>query len=623
MCGIFGIFNQSNNEPINEAKVDQAVSLMKHRGPDAKGINLISSNIALAHVRLSIIDLSSNSNQPFEYGDYTIIFNGEIFNYIELRNELINEGYSFRTDSDTEVVVACYAHWRGDSVKKFNGMWAFAIYDKLKNKLFCSRDRFGIKPFNYSKENGRFIFSSEIKSILEYDNSFKSPNYDAIANYCRESIGAQNSETWFKNIYRLAPAHNLIITEEEISEERYWDYPTKVTSIDYNQACTEYLDLFEDAVKLRMRSDVPFGATISSGIDSTSIVSVIDKNHNEVLNTYTASFPNRKYDEYPIVDQLSKDLKIDAHRVIVGYDDYVIKLKELIYHIESGHSSPAIYPLNYVNEKAKEDVTVFMEGQGADEILAGYIDTVIIDYALDLLKSGRITKLIRELSIYSKKNSLLNAIILFFRTNSSALIKKWMRRIYGIENVFGEKLKKYQAYDFSYGKRKFDSRLNRRLYEQHQTGLVNLLHYGDAISMLHSLENRLPFMDYRIIEFAFKLPLEYKIKNGLGKYIHRDAMRNILPSYILDNPVKIGFESPLKTLFEDEGPKGALAVLMNDRFLNRKLIKESELHNLIKKHLNGDRDYSRFLYRLLSLELWFQVFIDQEKKIDESINFAK
>ena len=238
MCGIFGIINSQNKE-INKYLFESSAKLMHHRGPNAYGQWGIDNHLELGHLRLSIVDLKPESNQPFfsPCKKYVIVFNGEIYNYVELRDQLKNIGYSFRTESDTEVLLTCYIEWGENCVTKFNGDWAFAIFDLANEKLFCSRDRFGVKPFNYAIFDGNLIFSSEIKSILSYYISLKKPNYNVIANFCRTSVGAQHEETWFKDIFRLQPAHNLIYCKGEIKKYRYWSYPTQTNNqINFEEA---------------------------------------------------------------------------------------------------------------------------------------------------------------------------------------------------------------------------------------------------------------------------------------------------------------------------------------------------------------------------------------------------
>ncbi|MBK7132487.1 MAG: hypothetical protein IPH69_06595 [Bacteroidales bacterium] len=253
MCGILGIYNIKSIEKFDAEKFRSALLTMIHRGPDSNQIKDFGNTSILGHVRLSIIDLSDENSQPLQTdGRYWIVYNGEIYNYIELKSELINAGYQFRTAGDTEVILRAYQHWGKDCVQRFNGMWAFAIYDNIDCTLFCSRDRFGIKPIYYATINGQFIFSSEIKGIITYFPKLKEPNYSLISNYCRKSIGAQTKDTWFENIYRIEPAHNLTVDSSGVNSYRYWDYPRKVQrNITFNNAIQTYKEILIDSVKLR------------------------------------------------------------------------------------------------------------------------------------------------------------------------------------------------------------------------------------------------------------------------------------------------------------------------------------------------------------------------------------
>lgn len=611
MCGIFGVFNQSAQTAIHGEKLKAAVDCIRHRGPDAQVTEMIAPGVGFAHARLSIIDLGEQSNQPFHYEDLVMVFNGEVYNYIELRAELVKAGFSFRTKSDTEVIMAAYLHWGYDCVKQFNGMWSFAIYDRRKELLFCSRDRFGVKPFNYTFYNGAFFFASEIKSILQYEPALCRPDYNSISRYCRETIGAQAAATWFEGISRLPPAHNLIVTKEAHQFYQYWQYPKKVnTSLSFEKATAEYAALFKDAVALRMRSDVPVGLTLSGGVDSASIACSVKSSFPDRLKAYTASFPGQPFDEYGIARNLCEQLGYDSVEVKVEYDDYVQKLKSIVYHLESGHGSPAIYPLWHVTARASEDITVFLEGQGADELLGGYINTVFLDYLKDMLAKGKLATALRETRLHKKNWPLLNSVLLNLRLGLSPRLRKLFRQKKGLEQLYTGPLKSHKAFDYAdLDLENYDSYLNKKSSLLHQTGLVNLLHYGDAISMAHSLENRLPFMDYRLVEFGFSLPPEFKVKQGLGKFIHRKAVEGMVPESILDNPRKLGFVSPLKQIFSDE-KFGAISILTGEKLNERGLFDSGKIKQLLEEHKSGKQNHERLLFKMLSTELWFQNFID-------------
>jgi asparagine synthase (glutamine-hydrolysing) len=628
MCGILGIYNIKDNQLFNTSLFRQSLNEMAHRGPDASAIAEYE-NAIFGHLRLSIIDLNNNSNQPFELQDrYSLIFNGEIYNYLELKEELIKKGYTFKTNSDTEVLIQSFDYWGEDCVKRFNGMWAFAIYDKKNNSLFCSRDRFGVKPFNYSIVEGQLIFSSEIKSIIKYFPVLKNPNYKVIANYCRTSIGAQHKETWFKDVFRLQPGFNISIKKSEINIYRYWNYPKKIDlEIKFEEAVDSYRKLFKDAVKLRMRSDVPVGLTLSSGLDSSSIACTLKENRCDIKHTYTASFQNNIFhksekanfnsnvtiDEPFLVNKLTSDIGLVPTFIDVDYSNYIGNLKKIIWHLESGHGSPAIYPLDQVLKRAKEDVIVILEGQGADELLGGYIVNVMPYYFLKLVSNLKFKKAFNELKIFSKTYSLSSALKLFIRNSELKFLKKIFYKLSGIDKLLIGPLQGHSLMnDYPQNPKGCEDSINSHLYKAHTGGLVNLLHYGDAISMSHSMESRLPFMDYRLVEFVFSLPAEFKVRMGLGKYIHRISMEGIVPDYILNNPFKFGFDSPLKHLFLESSDNGPKSILLSEKFFKRGLFSRKAILKCLSDLEKGKKDYSRILFRILSVELWFQKFIDDE-----------
>lgn len=627
MCGIFGIKTKFDSVQIDKDRVKESANLMRHRGPDAYGQWGLKNKIELAHLRLSVIDLSPQSNQPFfsKCKNFVIIFNGEIYNYLELKNELESLGHDFRTTSDTEVLLNSYIEWGDKCVEKFNGDWAFAIYDIKNDILFCSRDRFGVKPFNYTIMNDIFIFSSEVKSILNYYPNLRQPNYNVISNFCRNSLGGQSEDTWFLGIKRLLPAHNLIWKNGQIEIKKYWEYPLNThNNICFNEAAETYRELFLNAVKLRMRSDVQVGTTLSSGLDSSSIVSVLRKFYKGKHNTFTATYNPAEFqrleknifgkdvvvDEGSLVKIFAKELNVEAHLINITSSGFEKDLFDAIYYLESGCSSPAVLPLSRILDYAKDYVTVVMEGQGADELLGGYIVDNIYALLWEYFKRAKIKELIKEYSNFIQNYSLTYSIKMFFRLLNNDYIERLYQLQSGISKVFGPKLKNYsRTNDYPLNPPKFSEYFNKALFKSHTGTLVDLLHYGDAISMSKSIESRLPFMDVNLVEFSFQLPFCYKVKNGLGKYIHRVAMQDIVPNYILLNPIKLGFITPLSKHF-DSLNKGTIDILLSEKCLSRGIYDRAGLKYLIDEHISGKNNYSTILFRLLSVELWFRCFID-------------
>ncbi len=633
MCGIFGIINIDGVGSFDERRVKRALEALKHRGPDAQAWKQVGNDALFGHTRLSIIDLSDASNQPIiAHNRYWLVFNGEIFNYLELRSELIAAGVAFHTLGDAEVLLQAYIRWGEACVQRFNGMWGFAIYDRLERTLFCSRDRYGEKPFNYALLDGKFYFASEIKAILAYAPQLAEPDYNIISNFCRTSVGAQHPETWFKKVKRLQPGHNLSIRSGKIYISRYWHYPQQIIkNLSFEDARQEYARLFHDAVYIRMRSDVPLGVTLSSGLDSSSIVYAMQHIDPAPHHCFTSRFSSEEgliqnrsiyveagntIDESTSVCRVAHELKLHSHVVDTDYSEFVNQLSHIVWHLESGNSSPAVFPLMQLLRKARKHVTVLLEGQGADELLGGYVANIIWQSFGDLIAAGRYREAFASVEEYSKTYKLRYSVFMALRGASNRL--PWLSMLYqqltGVSEAFGPALRDYDRMrDYPPLPDEEDKGwVTETLRRQHSGGLVNLLHYGDAISMANSIESRMPFLDHRLVEFVWSLPSDFKIKLGVGKYIHRQAMCGLVPDWILYNRTKFGFNSPITSQFRKKftGAKSAVDILLSTRSLERGLFDKSGLRRLIDTHRQGKRDHSTLLFRLLSTELWFRRFLD-------------
>lgn len=624
MCGLFGVVAADRRE-INAGRVRAAANTMRHRGPDASG-SWRGGGVSLAHLRLAIIDLSEEGNQPMvsPCGRYVIVFNGEIYNYVELREELSAAGVRFRTRSDTEVLLQSFIQWGEECVHRFNGDWAFGIWDEERGRLFCSRDRFGVKPFYYALADGLLVFASEAKAVIEYLPSMRRPNWNSIANYCRNSLGGQDEETWFQGVLRLMPAHNLLWEGASLRIRKYWDYPREVDeSLSFNAACDLYRDIFQDSVRIRLRSDVPVGTTLSSGLDSGSIAAVVRDLRGPGHLTFTAEYDaasldpadlrgyttGTSVDEAGAVRGLARELQLESHFTSVGPGRFTEVLRRLVYHLESGHSSHAIVPLNEVMVLARRHVKVVLEGQGADEVLGGYVAKCFPSVAMELLRRRRFREASAEFQKTFERYSFPYALLLALRTLNSRALEALYHQATGLGALWGPLLSEYRRRADHPIQRGFSDILNGNLARQHSGGLVNLLHYGDAVSMSQSIESRNPFTDVRLVEFAFRLPFDYKVRNGLGKYIHRVAMRGIVPRSVLEQPLKVGFLTPLASQFRGSN-SAAVSVLTSDQCLGRGVFAPDRLLGALKAHASGARSYESVLYRCLSVELWFRTFID-------------
>lgn len=614
MCGIAGIYDLGKGNRVEREDVARMVSELRHRGPNASEARVYGGVVGLGHARLSILDLNARANQPFESPDgrLSITYNGEIFNYVELRQELEGLGRQFRTTSDTEVVLQAYAQWGDEFVHRLNGMWSFAIYDTRSRRLFCSRDRFGIKPFAWAVARGRFIFASEIKAILKVAPELAQPNHRVIAEMLRSADGHRIEDTGFESIQRLEAAHNLVVTSDGIEKHRYWDYPTEIEDdVKLEDAAERVRDLLADAVRIRLRSDVPVGSCLSSGVDSSSIVSLVRSITSAPHHTFTARFRGDPFDEAERAGKLADSLSMTSTAVDLDPGDFIGDLARCIRHLESPERAPAVLPLFRIMETAQKSVTVMLDGQGADELFAGYPESCF-PYALrDLMSREGVIPSIRELSRRFSSigaRSLLAELANAYVPSSKALSEA----LRGEDRVYTD------AVTHEYGRstalrdeawRSGDS-LNVLLRQQHGTRLARLLHYGDAISMAHSIEVRMPFMDYRLVEQVFRWPGHLKFRDGQSKMLLRRAMEGTVPQDILAQRRKLAFRTPISRWFRDDAERTLSPVLLSDACRRRGLLDPDGVERVIRRHQEGRADHSTALFRWVSCELWFQEFVD-------------
>lgn len=617
MCGITGIINL-NKESINGEKLKNMVKVIKYRGPDDEGY-FIDNNIGLGHCRLSIIDLSSAGHQPMSNKDKSlwIVYNGEIYNYIELRNELKKQGHTFKSNSDTEVIIYAYKEWGEECVKRFNGMWAFALWDQNKKKLFCSRDRFGIKPFYYYFDKKTFIFASEIKAILKALPQKPKPNWPVIYNYMMNSILCYSQETFFKHIQRLNSAHSLIVSPQGLKKYKYWDYQNdNVKNYNYTTPEKTFYDLFYDAVKIRTRSDVPVALTLSGGLDSSSIAAFFVKiKKDQRIKSFSAIFPEFKDDESYYAKLAADRFSTEPHYIQPQAKNLVHTLKKIIWHMDYPSHSTAVFPVYEIMKKVHyENIKVVLEGQGADELLAGYVNRNLAPYIIDKLNAcfRSPSKTIQFIQEIIKIKQLYGAMpFLWIMRNSIPQSHQIYQKLTGISNVLDKDFKK------TYGKtekleieKKFSDRLTNELYYYHwRDSLPPLLKYGDALSMAFSVESRLPFMDYRLVEFTFALPYNQKIRDGTTKYILRNAFKHVLPKEILDRN-KLGFSNPIAAWMREIMNTEIKPLLLSEKSKGRRIYNARGLANILDKHASGKVDLSHYIFRWVSLELWFRQFID-------------
>lgn len=547
MCGITGIIVKQGVPIADELK--RRNNLIAHRGPDGEGF-YNDGQVGFGHRRLAIIDLSNDGHQPMIYQDRLVItFNGEIYNYIEIREELKNEGFVFKSLSDTEVILAAYDKWGEGCVERFNGMWAFAIHDKKKNLVFCSRDRFGVKPFYYKLEKGQFSFGSEIKQLLELNNKNKA-HKDLIAHYLFTGMHDFDDRTFFKDIHKLPPSHNLIFNVEthEFQLKQYFDL-NSFKSDDYS-----YPDLLESSINLRLRSDVKVGTCLSGGLDSSTIAAIAAKNYNknsdQKFNAIHARSIEKETDESYFAEKVAQAADLELNVIMPSPNDFKSIVNEVVYTQEEPFGSPSIYFQYFVMKKAKElGCKVMLDGQGGDETLLGYERYYAPAY-MSYLKDEGLIEFIKELSLSNKNNSKMSFIniakyiagtyLIGIRQKYARFKNPWFKRTAIPLSFPYQELIKTSAFEIS----------RMQEVEIFKTNLQALLRYEDKNSMRHGIEARLPFLDYRCVTKAIKLPLREKISQGWTKFILRKTCEKYLPSEVAWRKSKLGFNAPDRSWLE-------------------------------------------------------------------------
>jgi asparagine synthase (glutamine-hydrolysing) len=576
MCGFTVIWNFDGRK-INPEVLVSMNNIIRHRGPDDEGffiadtlsgnagsfhgddtlpeIRAVTPHISQAMVgdlamgfrRLSIIDLSANGHQPMcDVSErWWIVFNGEIYNYPELRQELMAEGITFLSGSDTEVILYAYQKWGEDCVSHFNGMWAFVIYDKLEKKMFCSRDRFGIKPFYYIYEPGKlFACASEIKALLHLI-PFE-PEIPMIRDYFVTGVTAHTEHTFFNGISQLRAGHSLRLTNGRFHCESWYQPNPLENHLSFGEACEEFRHLLGDSVRLRQRSDVPYGYALSGGIDSSSIVCAArELSPGNSNTTFSLVFPGRKEDESKYIKSVIDHTGFRSEFVTIGPDDLANDLEKFAFHQEEPFGGISYYGEFKLRELIRNSgVTVSLEGQGADEIITGYSSTLPY-YFYDLIRQLKFVQLSKEVGAFNTMTGLTMKQVM--RSFASFLLKRKSRvHLQKYPFLNPEFLKDqgtvgFSEMNFPRSGSFLTSELNKLLFV---TSIPEQLLRADKSAMAFSVESRFPFLDYRLVEFAMGLPYHFKTGNGTTKLILREAMKQSLPAKIYNRKDKIGFAVP-------------------------------------------------------------------------------
>ena len=594
MCGIGGIINK-NNKSVEELLIHQMTDIIAHRGPDSSG-SYLYKNIAFGHRRLSILDLSSSGHQPMKYlDDLVITYNGEIYNFIEIREELIQKGYIFDSNSDTEVILKAYHCWGKTCVNYFNGMWSFSILDIKQKIVFCSRDRFGVKPFYYIENNDLFSFGSEISQLLPFLPN-RILNKKVALDYLISGIEECSNETFFKDIYLLKGGHNLVFDLQTNSYEIERYYNLKLSD-QKNTSVDDYIQELKRSITLRLRSDVKVGTCLSGGIDSSTISSFASKlyqNSNEKFMAIHAKSSEYKTDESEFAKIVSKIANINLNFVEPSYSDFKSNILSIIKIQQEPFGSLSIIMQYFVFKKAKElGCIVMLDGQGGDETLLGYER-----YYPAIVKSKKGIAKLKAL-LQSSKNSRLSLLDTIKYQYYFSNYKLRLKRL-KFKNSFykSEILNEYESEELRIISESYNDISILQKNEIESSQLPHLLKYEDRNSMANSIESRLPFLDYKLVELSLNTNNSLKIKDGWTKFILRKAAETILPKEIVWRKTKLGFNAPEKTWTKE---------------FENEMIKEIEQSEILNNFIHFKKLYFKNLdlrtkWRLYNFSAWEKEF---------------
>ncbi|NVO20137.1 MAG: asparagine synthase (glutamine-hydrolyzing) [Bacteroidetes bacterium] len=626
MCGFVGIINK-NGDTIESAVLDRMALSIHHRGPDEEGV-LIEGPIGFFHKRLSIIDLSTGK-QPMDFGPFTIVFNGEIYNYVELRNELKAKGHEFITTSDTEVILHLYQEYGKDFVNQLNGMFAFIILDRRENTLFIARDHFGIKPLYWFQDDHKILFGSEIKAILAHPEVTAAVHAENLYEYLTFQF-VMGEGTMFQNIFKVKPGYHVSINMDswEISETQYWSPNFKLDKFHTEEYfLVELRKILEETVSQQLRSDVPVGTYLSGGLDSSLVTILASKFLDNPLKSFSGAFnEGPEFNELAYARIAAKEAHSELFEVFPTEQEFIDLLPMLIYHLDEPVAGPGLFPQYIVSRLASKHVKVILGGQGGDEIFGGYA-RYLVAYLEQAIKGAVFESNEEGEHIVSLKSILPNLPTLrqyvpMMKTFwSDGTFEPMDRRYYSLINRMGSLegffepefinqrddeliFNKFSGY-FNHSDTK--SYFNKMTHFDMFGSLPGLLQVEDRVSMAVSIESRVPLLDRRIVDLISRMPAGMKFKGGEMKYLLKKTIRDLIPEPIMKRKDKMGFPVPLHIWSKNKAHDFIMDTLLSKAARERNIINTKYIEKLI----NSEQPFSRGLWGLLSLELWFNQFIDK------------
>lgn len=640
MCGICGIYYLSRERAVDEARIVAMARSLRHRGPDDEGWYL-DGNLGLGHQRLSIIDLSPCGHQPMSSADerFWITYNGEIYNYLELRQQLVGKGHRFRSHSDTEVLLHLYEEEGPACVHRLNGMFAFTIWDSRERVLFAARDRLGIKPLYYTLHNQAFTFASEIKALFHSGNIHPLLNQEGLADYLTFQF-CLGEKTLFQHIYKLLPGHTLLLKADgALQIQKYWDLDFSIDT-DHTEEYFEHvlLRLLEDAVRLRLRADVPVGAHLSGGLDSSTVTCLAASLLDSPIHSFSGGFrEGPQYDETGYARIVAQQASTEHHDVFPTAADFVTSMPRLMFFMDEPAAGPGVFPQYFVSALASQHVKVVMGGQGGDEIFGGYM-RYLIAYLEECIRGGiegtqedkkyvvtfesilpNLTQLqgYQPLLRYFWQEGVFDAPdIRYFRLiDRSSHVRNLVSAEFFVDKT---SYNPFEAYQAIFNEGEIGSFINKMTRFDLKTLLPSLLHVEDRTSMAVSLESRVPLLDHRIAELVASIPPMIKYRGGRSKHIFRQVVRNIVPEEISQRKDKMGFPVPLSEWYGQGVVREFVRdVLLGTRARKRGIFRPDQIEPL----LDAERAYGRSIWGLLSLELWMQTFLDEN--VPQEVNVCR
>ena len=626
MCGIAGKYNIRNNESVSPDLIEKMCSSMAYRGPDDAGV-YVDGPVGLGHRRLSIIDLSPLGHQPMGTSDGSlwITFNGEIYNFLELRKNLIEKGYTFKSNSDTEVLLYLYREYGEQCLRHLRGMFAFAIWDKKGQTLFLARDRIGKKPLFYYFDGKTLLFASEIKAILEDSIVKREINFEAFNDYFKY-LYVPDPKTIYNNIHKLKPGHYMTCSSEGIAVKEYWDVSfSSVSDRSLDETCETLLDVLDESVRLRMISDVPLGAFLSGGIDSSGVVALMAHNNDKPITTCSIGFDSKTFDEIAFARTVAEKFKTDHHEFTVKENAEAV-INDLAYYFDEPFADSSAVPTYYVSKLARQKVTVALSGDGGDENFAGY-EKYFLDDVENRIRS-KVPGLIRrriapilggllsgmDQTLFKRAATLCHTLAHepdygFYLTNTEFDDRIWQR---SVRDEIKKKINGYDPYSVTrhyYHKADTESHLSRILYVDLKTYLPgDILVKVDRMSMANSLEVRAPILDHNIIELAAAIRPDLKYNRGDKKYVLKQSFKKILPPEIMYRK-KMGFSVPLANWMRGELRELAESALFDKNAGLSHFFKMPVVREIWDRHQSGKMNHAAILWALLMFELWFRRFM--------------